>query len=189
MIWAKLAWQVATAMPLLERGEFAAALPPLERACLKHEANGCYLWGRALLSLDRYGPAKEVLTKARSTDPFPWRVDDALGLIAEAAGEPAETFYARAVAGNQSATAEPRLHYGQYLVRQGRAGESLAPLASAAKQFPANVLVRFEYGRALYQAGRMAEAEAELSAPEASGSEAARALLAKIRRQRRADQR
>ena len=183
VIWARLAWQVAAAMPLLERGEFAAALPPLERACAKRETNACYLWGRALLSLDRYGPAKEVLTKARAADRFPWRVDDALGLIAEASGEPAEALYAGAVAGNQGATAEPRLHYGQYLMRQGRAAESLEPLGSAAKQFPGNGLVRFEYGRALYQVGRMAEAEAELSA---AGSEAAGALLVKVRRQRAA---
>ena len=183
VIWARLAWQVAAAMPLLERGEFAAALPPLERACAKRETNACYLWGRALLSLDRYGLAKEVLTKARAADRFPWRVDDALGLIAEASGEPAEALYAGAVAGNQGATVEPRLHYGQYLMRQGRVAESLEPLGSAAKQFPGNGLVRFEYGRALYQVGRMAEAEAELSA---AGSEAAGALLVKVRRQRAA---
>ena len=108
LFWAELAWQVATAMPLLERGEFAAALPPLERACAKSEANACYLWGRALLSLDRYSQSKDVLTKARAGDPFPWRVDDALGLIAEASGEPAERLFQAAIAGNGDATAEPR---------------------------------------------------------------------------------
>ncbi len=168
-------------MPLLERGEFAAALPPLERACTKGEANACYLRGRALLSLDRYAQAKTVLQEARAKDPFPWRVDDALGLIAEALGEPAEALFTQAIAGNRNATAEPRLHYGQYLIRQGRATEALAPLAAVAKQFPNYALVRFEHGRALYQLGRLAEAEIELAA---SNSDAARALLAKVRRQR-----
>ena len=178
---AKLAWQVAAAMPLLERGEFAAALPPLEQACQRGETNGCYLWGRALLSLDRYLPAREVLMQARRRDEFPWRVDDALGLVAEALGEAAEALFLAAVKGNGNSSAEPRLHYGQYLMRQGRAAEALMPLASGAKQFPAHGLLRFEYGRALYQLDRLAEAEAELAA---AGTEAAKALLAKVRRQR-----
>lgn len=181
LIWAKLAWQVAAAMPMLQRGDFAAALPALERACLKSETNGCYLWGRALLSLDRYASAKEVLTRARRDDRFPWRVDDALGLVAEATGEPAEALYAQAVTGNQSVSAEPRLHYGQYLIRQGRPSEAVSPLASAAQQFPSHALVRFEHGRALYQLGRLDEAEVELAA---SSTDSARALLAKVRRQR-----
>ena len=71
-------------------------------------------------------------------------------------------------------------------MRQGRAAETMGQLGSAAKQFPGNGLVRFEYGRALYQVGRMAEAEAELSA---SRSEAAGALLVKVRRQRAAEAR
>ena len=168
-------------MPLLERGEFAAALPPLERACAQRETNACYLWGRALLSLDRFGPAALVLSKQRAQDPYPWRVDDALGLIAEATGQPAEALFTAAIAGNRQTTAEPRLHYGQYLIRQGRPAEALASLASAAKQFPAYAQVRFEHGRALYQLGRLAEAEVELAA---SGSAPAQALLAKVRRQR-----
>ena len=132
VLWLELAWQVSTAMPLLERGEFAAALPPLERACVQAENNACYLWGRALLSLDRFDQAKLVLTRQRPHDRYPWRVDDALGLIAEATGEPAESLFTAAIAGNRNSTAEPRLHYGQYLIRQGRPAEALIPLASAA---------------------------------------------------------
>lgn len=78
------------------------ALPPLERACA--------LRGRALLSLDRCAQARTVLTEARAKDPFPWRVDEALG-------EPAEAFFTQAIAGNRNATAAPRLHYRQYLIR------------------------------------------------------------------------
>jgi len=184
MVWwlsFELAWQVSVAMPALERGEFAAALPLLERACQNSEKNSCYLLGRALLSLDRFAQAKVVLTKQRPADPFPWRVDDALGLIAEATGDDAGPLFARAIAGNRNASAEPRLHYGQYLIRQGRPSDALVPLASAARQFPAYAQVRFEHGRALYQLARMAEAEAELVA---SNSAAAQALLAKVRRQR-----
>lgn len=130
MIWwlcFELVWQVSVAMPALERGDFAAALPPLERACRNKENNGCYLLGRALLSLDRFSQAKVVLTRQRPSDPFPWRVDDALGLIAEATGDAAEPLFARAIAGNRNASVEPRLHYGQYLVRQGRPLQQLAP--------------------------------------------------------------
>ena len=178
---AKFALQVAAAMPMLEKGEFAAALPALEQACQRHESNGCYLLGRALLSLDRYRQAKEVLLKARIQDDYPWRVDDALGLVAEALAEPAEGLFVAAVKGNGNSTAEPRLHYGQYLIRQGRAVDSLLPLASGAKQFPAHGQLRFEYGRALYQLERLAEAEVELMA---SKLEAAKALLTKVQRQR-----
>ena len=93
----------------------------------------------------------------------------------------AQALFVAAVKGNGNTSAEPRLHYGQYLMRQGRAVEAISPLASGAKQFPAHGLLRFEYGRALYQLDRLAEAETELAA---SGIEAAKALLAKVRRQR-----
>lgn len=175
--------QVAVAMPLLERGEFAEALPLLQKACERKEANGCYLYGRTLFSLDRYEPARAALLQIRRVDPYPWRVDDALAQIHEALGEPkaAAAAFSLALQGNRDTTAEPRLHYGQFLIRQGRPAEALAPLAAAASQFPRHQEVRFETGRALYQLGRLAEAVSHLEA--APSVNAARLLLAKVRRQ------
>lgn len=182
MLWTILLLQVAAAMPLLERGEFAAALPSLEQACRENEPNGCYLLGRSLFSLDRYDQARTVLLRIRFRDPVPWRVNDSLGLIEEALGHEAgaESYFKQAVEGNRDSTPEPRLHFGRYLMRQGRPEESVTILRPLARQFPRHALVRFELGRALYQTGKLREASVELAASE---TPAAALLLAKVRRQ------
>jgi tetratricopeptide (TPR) repeat protein len=110
MIGAALLLQVAAAMPLLEQGRFADARAPLEKACAAREANGCYLLGRTLYTLDQYEAALRVLTPLAATDRDPWRVQDALGSVYEALRRPAEAerAFAQAVSGNRDRTADPR---------------------------------------------------------------------------------
>lgn len=182
MIALVLAWQVTAAMPLLQKGQFADARPLLEKACNAKEANGCYLLGRTLFTLDQYDNALRVLTPLIATDPAPWRVHDALGSVFEALRRPAdaERSYQDAVRGNQDATADPRYHFGRFLIREGRAEEAITILRPAAQKFRDNPLVRFELGRAYYLTREMENAEAELQA--ASALEEARRLLQKVRR-------
>ena len=175
--------QVSAAMTHLRSRDFRAAEPLLRAACAANEKDGCYLHARTLFSLDRYEPSLAALERIRDADPWPWRVDGTIGEVREAMGLPAdaERAFQRAVAGNKDETDVPRLAYGRFLVRQGRADEALGPLESVAKQFPKGPLARYELGRAYYHLGRLADAERELmSAPEL---ESARLLLAKVRRQ------
>lgn len=176
-------WQVAAAMPLLEQSRFADARPYLEKACESKEANGCYLLGRTLFTLDRYEEALGVLAPLAATDRDPWRVRDALGPVYEALRRPAEAErnFREAVAGNRDRSPEPRYHFGRFLIREGRAGEAITVLAPAAAKFKSYELARFELGRAYYQTNRLAEAEMELAA--APSLEEARRLLQKVRRQ------
>ena len=178
-----LAWQVAAAMPLLEQGRFADARPVLEKSCEAREANSCYLLGRTLFSLDQYEAALKVLLPLAATDRDPWRVHDALGSVYEALRRPAEAerHFRKAVQGNRDRNPEPRYHFGRFLIREARAGEAVAVLTPAAKQFPRYELVRFELGRAYYQTNRLEESETEIAA--ASSLEEARRLLQKVRRQ------
>lgn len=179
-----LAWQVAAAMPHLEQGRFADARPVLEKSCAAQEANGCYLLGRTLFSLDQYDAALKVLIPLAATDREPWRVHDALGSVNEALRRPveAERHFREAMAGNRDRSPEARYHFGRFLMREARAGEAVGVLAPAAKLFPRYELVRFELGRAYYQTGRFEEAETELAA--APSLEEARRLLQKARRQK-----
>jgi Flp pilus assembly protein TadD len=178
-----LAWQVAAAMPLLEQGRFADARPILEKSCAEREADGCYLLGRTLFSLDQYEAALKVLAPLAATDVKPWRVHDALGSVFEALRRTveAERHFRESVKGNKDRSPEPRYHFGRFLTREGRAPEAVEVLAPGAKLFPNHERVRFELGRALYQSNRFEEAEKEIAA--APSLEEARRLLQKVRRQ------
>ena len=184
LIWAELAWQVSTAMPLLERGEFAAALPVLGR--LARSGRQCLLLGGAPLAGPLF-PGQRILTGERSRDEFPWRIDDALGLIAEASGEVADALFQSAIAGNRdkNSGASGCTTGNTWFVRAARLRRSCpwSPLPNSfrgMRRRGSNI-----YGRALYQVGRFADAETQLAA---SGTEAAQALLAKVRRQRSSGQ-
>jgi Flp pilus assembly protein TadD len=179
-----LAWQAAAAMPLLEQGRFADARPLLEKSCAAREANGCYLLGRTLFSLDQYDEALKVLSPLAATDRDAWRVHDALGSVYEALRRPAEAerHFREAVEGNREGSPEPRYHFGRFLIREARAAEALGVLAPAARQFPRYERVRFEMGRAYYQTNQLEAAEKEIAA--APSLEEARRLLQKVRKQR-----
>ncbi len=183
MIATLVLWQVAAAMPLLEQGRFADAVPLLENACTRQEVNGCYLLGRTLFTLDQYEKARTVLTPLIGSDRDPWRIHDALGAVEEAMRRPAEAekHYRDAVGGNRDRSPVPRYHFGRFLVREGRPEDAITILKPAVAKFPADQLVRFELGRALYQSGRMGEAEAQLKS--APSLEEARRLLQKLLRQ------
>jgi Flp pilus assembly protein TadD len=179
--------QVAAAMPLLERSDFAAARPILEKACAAHEANACYLYGRTLLSLDLYQLAIHTLEPLRKTDPFPWRIDDALALAHEALRntQKAEELYRAAVKANAAQSPDPAHHYARFLIREGRPADAVELAAPLAEKFPSHQPLRFELGRALYMLRRLPEAARHLAA--APGLEEARLLLAKVQRQLQPD--
>lgn len=169
-------------MPLLQQGDFESARPLLEKACVAKEPNGCYLLGRTLFTLERYDDAVRILRPLLANDRDAWRVHDALALTFEGmrrAAE-AETHFQASVKGNAERTPEPRYHFGRFLIREGRPEDAERILAPGVVRFPKYELLRFELGRALYQQGRMREADAELAA--APSLEEARRLRSKILR-------
>lgn len=187
MILPALLFQVAAAMPFLEKGDFPSARPILEKACAAAESNACYLLGRTLLSLDLYEPARRTLEPLRKTDPFPWRVDDALALVHEALrnAAKAEEFYRSAVKENALQSPDPAHHYARFLIREGRPADAIDVAQPAASKFPQHQPLRFELGRALYLLRRLPQAAQHLAA--APDLEEARLLLAKVQRQLQPD--
>jgi Flp pilus assembly protein TadD len=173
--------QVAAAMPLLQEGRFEEARVPLVQACKQGEANGCYLLGRTLYTLEQYDAALATLSPLLTTDKDPWRVSDAIALVYEGMRHQAEAekHFQAAIVGRAP---DPRYHYGRFLIREGRAVRAIEVLAASTKEFPKHEPTRFELGRAYYQLGRYADAEKELSA--APSLEEARRLLAKVRARR-----
>lgn len=170
--------QVAAAMPLLQEGRFEDARTPLAVACKQGEANGCYLLGRTLYTLEQYDAALATLLPLRASDKDPWRVDDALALVYEGLRRPAEAekHFQAAIVGRAP---DPRYHYGRFLIREGRAVLAVEVLAASAKEFPKHELTRFELGRAYYQLGKFEDAERELAL--APSLDEARRLLNKVR--------
>ena len=170
--------QVAVAMPLLQEGRFEDARAPLAVACKQGEANGCYLLGRTLYTLEQYDAALAALLPLRTTDRDPWRVDDAIALVYEGLRKPAEAekHFQLAIAGRAP---DPRYHYGRFLIREGRAAKAVEVLTASAKEFPKHELTRFELGRAHYQLGRIEDAERELAL--APSLDEARRLLGKVK--------
>ncbi|MBM3763840.1 MAG: tetratricopeptide repeat protein [Acidobacteria bacterium] len=173
-----LLFQVAAAMPLLQEGRFEDARAPLVLACKQGEANGCYLLGRTLYTLEKYDAALATLLPLRATDKDPWRVDDAIALVYEGLRRPAEAdkYFQTAITGRAP---DPRYHYGRFLIREGHAEKAVAVLAASAKEFPKHELTRFELGRAYSQLGRLQEAEIQLAL--APSLDEARRLLIKVR--------
>jgi Tfp pilus assembly protein PilF len=139
---------------------------PFAEACrlAPSDPDACYFHGRNLYALNRFVPAADVLRKALDPgDRQRWRVHSALAQALEAAGDAREAekqFHAALAASPSPGRAEddPLLHFGVFLLRQGRTREALDPLAKAQPSARAFT----ELGRALLALDRLEDAAARL---------------------------
>lgn len=149
--------------------QYELAEPLLGRACAldRKEPDACYYHGRALYALNRFVPALAALDKALPHDRQPWRVHLALAQAHEALGNAAEAeprfrLALREQRGQAAPDFDPRLHYGIFLLRQGRGEEALEMLGANARAHPRSSRAHAELGRALLQARRTEEAATAL---------------------------
>jgi len=147
------------------RSEHELAENPFREACRLAPADpdACYFHGRNLYLLNRFESALAVLEKTLPDDPQPWRIHLAMAQSLEALGRDAESekqFHASIAAGPKPGRPEddPRLHYGVFLLRQGRTADSLEAL----EQAPPSARSLSTQGRALSQLGRLNDAAARL---------------------------
>jgi Tfp pilus assembly protein PilF len=143
-----------------------AAETPFRNACrlAPRDADACYFFGRSLYAQNRFEPALEALAAAFETGVRPGRARLAMAQTLEALGrsEEAERRFREAVESARSeapaAADHPALHYGVFLMRQGRTGEAVETLRKA----PGSARAHFELGRAYYQLEKLPAAVDEL---------------------------
>ncbi len=104
---------------------------PFRQACrlTPEDPEACYFHGRNLYALNRFEPALAVLEKALQRDPQAWRLHLASALALEAlgrAGDSEKQFRASIGATPKPGRPDddPRLHFGVFLMRQGRTKEA-----------------------------------------------------------------
>jgi tetratricopeptide (TPR) repeat protein len=154
-------------LTLLRLQDYSAAVDPLRRAC-ELEPGGedaCYLAGRTLFLLGRYDEAEAPLEAARSraTAEERAKVYRALALNADKLANYAEAerrflTAIRSFRPSGGTTQDPRLDYGAFLVRQGRAGEALEPLRGSLSARSDSAAANAELGRAFLDLDRPGEA-------------------------------
>lgn len=163
--------------------EYREAESAFHKACAldPREPDACYFWARALYALDRFEESLAALSKARpGLREVQARAQalDGLGRSAEA-----ERLY-REVAGAYRPRAEddPRLHFGVFLLRQGRAAEALPFLDEFIQSHSQVARGHLERGRVLMQLERLPEAADELEQAVSldAGNEQARLLLGRV---------
>lgn len=168
--------------------DYGRALEPLQRACRLDPklADACYFEGRALYGLDRFEESLAVLQPLLASDGSPWRVHLGLAQAAEALGRTgqAEPHFQAAVSLAPAGNPQPGVALAHFLLRTGRlerAGEVLRPLVEAHPDAPD---AQLEWGRVLYQLGRVPEAVAhlEIACRLAPANQQARLLLDRAQR-------
>ncbi len=169
------------------RSDHELAEKPFAEACrlAPADADACYFHGRNLFALNRFAAAIGVLRKALSSQGAAqrWRVHSALAQALSAGGEEGEAEkHFRAAIGASPVPGrpedDPRLHFGVFLLRQGRTREAVEPLERA-QPSPRSLT---ELGRALFSLDRPAEAAAKIERAVALDPRYAQAhlLLAKV---------
>ncbi len=152
-------------------GDLAGAEVPFRTACELDPRSelACYYYGRNLHAQNRFAEAVPVFRKALSAerDQNLWLVWRGLALALEADGEAgaAERAFEEAIRRLPPRVAEqedPRLDYGAFLFRQGRASEALRQLEPAAGAHPGAAGPRFLLGRVLAQTGQLEPAARRL---------------------------
>ena len=160
------AWK-ALGLTHLGLKDYTSAVEPLRNACERSagEEDACYLAGRTLTLLSRSDEAVVLLKRAlRTAGPEELsKVNRAIGLCMASLGKPAEAerYFVAAISAYKtvvSAREDPRLDYGVFLVREGRAREALDPLRQALAASPNSLTGNAETGRALLDLDRPAEA-------------------------------
>jgi Tfp pilus assembly protein PilF len=181
------AWKTL-GLVIADSGDLTGAVPPLTRACrlAPQDQDACYYLARYLHAQGRYDAALEPFEKALAAAPEELlsKVHRAAALNFEALGRPrdAERDFREAVSLNRRngpPNEDPRIDYGAFLLRQGRAPEALRPLEQAAGELSSSSRASLELGRVLLELGRPEAAAARLERAVGldSGSWAARLLL------------
>lgn len=164
------AWKLLGVVSAAQQ-DLAGAVEPFGKACdlAPEDEDACYYLGRNLYSLNRFEPARIALEKALATgsDPRLWRVHRALAQNFEALGMAAEAerHFLEAIRLNRNSARpdeDPRIDFGVFLFRQGRAADSMKPLEEAVRTLPHSARAQAECGRVLLQLGRPDEAAARL---------------------------
>jgi Flp pilus assembly protein TadD len=143
--------------------DLRGAAVSLGKACALAPRDGenCYLQGRVLYGAGRYEEAREPLDKALTTAAPEdlAKVHRAMALNFEALWLPQDAErhyrdalrYSRAAAGSPE---DPRVAYGAFLIRGGRAQEALEPLQQAVAAAPKSARAHAELGKALLDLDR-----------------------------------
>jgi tetratricopeptide (TPR) repeat protein len=154
-------------------GRLEAAVEPFQRACEldPKDEDTCYYLGRALFALNRYTAAVSAFDRAlhAASRDTRWRVHRAMARNYEVLGRAgeAERHFRESIRlrrGQPQTGEDPRIDYGAFLFRQGRAEEAVAPLEQAAATPSAPPRAFAELGRVLLELGRAEGAAARLEA-------------------------
>jgi Flp pilus assembly protein TadD len=165
------AWKLL-GLILLGAGDLQRASGVLEKACdlNARDEDSCYLFARSLFLLGRYEeavkPFEQALQSAASANQA--AVHRALALDLDELGSisAAERHFREAVRlyrGSDGQPPDPRIDYGAFLCRQGRARDALDPLNAAISKSPQSARANSELGRALLELDRPEEALSPLS--------------------------
>ena len=168
------------------------AVAAFSRACslAPNDREACYFLGRALQALDRFEdarrPLEQALASSRGSSQEQARIHRAIALnnVGLSQPEEAEAHFLAAIrfhAGDAAAYEDPRVDYGVFLVRQGRAAEALPILEKAIRARPASARAHAEIGRAQIEEGNLEAAASSLERAVAldPSAWAARLLLGK----------
>jgi Flp pilus assembly protein TadD len=165
------AWKLL-GLVFLGGGELQRASVALEKACGldARDEDSCYLFARSLFLLGRYEEAVKPFEQALQSAPPANRatVHRALALDLDELGSntPAEQHFREAVRlyrGSDGQPPDPRVDYGAFLVRQGRAHDALDLLKAAVSAVPGSARANAELGRALLEVDRPQDALGPLS--------------------------
>jgi tetratricopeptide (TPR) repeat protein len=170
-------------------GDLPAAEEPFRKACDIDPRNelACYYLGRNLQAQNRFEPAVSAFRRAldHERDANRWLVRRGLALALEAQGsiDEAEREYRQSVEHlPPDADPDPRIDYGVFLFRQGRAEAAIGPLEAAAAARPSSAQARFQLARVLSQLNRLDAAAQHLEAAVAADPKhyAAHLLLGQV---------
>jgi Flp pilus assembly protein TadD len=159
------AWK-ALGLILLGADDHRGASVSLARACDLdgNDEESCYLLGRSLFVLGKYEEALKPFEKAlRAAPPANQAAAHraaALNLVELGMMQDAERHFRDAIRfyGTGSPPPDPRLDYGAFLTRQGRARDALEMLQQCVAAFPGSPRSQTELGRAFLELDRPAEA-------------------------------
>lgn len=158
-------------LKLAADGKLEPAVAAFAKACelAPQDEDSCYYMARTLFTLGRYQEACEPFEKARraASKQKLVRVSRAAALNLTALGrfEEAERHFREAVGqiqGPPGVDGDPRIDYGAFLFRQGRAEAALPLLEEAVQESPGNPRARTELGRVQLHLGRREAAAASL---------------------------
>jgi Flp pilus assembly protein TadD len=160
---ASAAFWKALGMVQVAGDDLRGAAVSLGKACTLAPRDGenCYLQGRVLYAAGRYEEAREPLDKALAAaapeDLAKVHRAMAMNFAALWLPQDAERHYRDALRyyrGSTGSSEDPRVAYGAFLIRGGRAQEALDPLQQAVEAAPKSARAQAELGKALLDLDR-----------------------------------